>query len=163
MGSQFLVVFPRSLLSIIYDQAQLLASKIFMNRLQLLLVGFAILGLAGCGEPQASTPEAPTTQASSTAVSPSAGFTALQGVTDKTAAAVKSDKFDQAKTEFEKFETSWKTVEDGVKAKSSDTYNKIEEGLDTVKGEFKNKQPDKAKVTTALQSLSKTITSAAKL
>jgi hypothetical protein len=134
-----------------------------MNRFQLLLVGSAMLGLVGCGEPKASAPDAPTAQASNAAVSPAAGFTALQGVTVKTAAAVKSDKFDQAKTEFERFETSWKTVEDAVKAKSSDTYNKIEEGLDTVNGEFKNKQPDKAKVTTALQSLSKEITAAAKL
>ncbi len=134
-----------------------------MNRFQLLLVGSAMLGLVGCGEPQASAPDAPTAQASGAVASPAAGFTALQGVTVKTAAAVKSDKFDQAKTEFERFETSWKTVEDAVKAKSSDTYNKIEEGLDTVNGEFKNKQPDKAKVTTALQSLSKEITAAAKL
>jgi hypothetical protein len=134
-----------------------------MNRFQLLLVGSAMLGLVGCGEPQASAPDAPTAQASSAAVSPNAGFTTLQGVTDRTASAVKSDKLDQAKTEFETFETSWKTVEDAVKAKSSDTYNKIEEGLDTVNGEFKSKQPDKAKVTTALQSLSKEITAAAKL
>jgi hypothetical protein len=132
-----------------------------MNRFQLLLVGTAILGLAGCGEPKASTLEAPVAQASSTAEA--SGFTALQGVTDKTAAAVKSDKFDQAKTEFGQFETSWKTVEDGVKTKSSDTYKKIEEGLDTVNGELKNKQPDKAKVITALQSLSKEIMAAAKL
>jgi hypothetical protein len=132
-----------------------------MNRFQLLLVGTAILGLAGCGEPKASTPEAPVAQASGAAGA--SGFTALQGVTGKTAAAVKSDKFDQAKTEFEQFETSWKTVEDGVKTKSSDTYKQIEEGLDTVNGEFKNKQPDKTKVIAALQSLSKEITAAAKL
>jgi hypothetical protein len=135
-----------------------------MNRFKLLLVSTVILGLAGCGEPKASAPEAPAAQAASNAGAASAsGFQALQGVTDKTAAAVKSDKFDQAKTEFENFETSWKTVEDGVKTKSSDTYNKIEEGLDMVNGEFKNKQPDKAKVITALQSLSKEITAAAKL
>jgi hypothetical protein len=101
-----------------------------MNRFQLLLVGAVVLGLTACGEPQASAPEAPAAKASSPAESVASGFTVLQGVTEKTAAAVKSDKFDQAKTEFEKFEASWKTVEDGVKAKSSDTYNKIEEGLD---------------------------------
>jgi hypothetical protein len=139
----------------------LLVSKDFMNRFQLLLVGTAILGLAGCGDPEASTPEAPAAKAS--IATGASGFTVLQGVTDKTAAAVKSDNFDQAKTEFEQFEESWKTVEDGVKTKSSDAYKKIEEGLDTVNGEFKNKQPDKAKVATALQSLSKEITAAAKL
>jgi outer membrane murein-binding lipoprotein Lpp len=134
-----------------------------MNRFQLLLVGTAILGLAGCGEPKASAPEAPATQASSAAKTPASGFTALQGVTDKTAAAVKADKLAQAKTEFEKFEPSWKIVEDDVKAKSSDTYKKIEESLDTVNGEFKNKQPDKIKVEAALQSLRKEITAAARL
>jgi outer membrane murein-binding lipoprotein Lpp len=134
-----------------------------MNRFQLLLVGAVVLGLTACGDPQASAPEAPTAKASSPAESLASGFTALQGVTEKTAAAVKSDKFDQAKTEFEKFEASWKTVEDGVKAKSSDTYNKIEEGLDAVNGELKNKLPDKAKVTTALQTLSQEIAAAAKL
>lgn len=132
-----------------------------MNRFQLLLVGTAILGLAGCGEPKSSTPEAPVAQTSSAAGA--SGFTALQGVTDKTAAAVKSNKFDQAKAEFGQFEASWKTVEDGVKTKSSDAYKKIEAGLDTVNGEFKNKQPNKTKVIATLLSLSKEITAAAKL
>jgi hypothetical protein len=60
-----------------------------------------------------------------------------------------------------KFEASWKIVEDGVKAKSSDTYKAIEGSLDTVKGEFKNKLPDKTKVLAALQSLSQSLKIAA--
>jgi hypothetical protein len=138
--------------------------KDFMSQLKRLLVsGFALLGLAGCGSTQASAPEtsSPAVQAS-TAASPNAGFVALKSVTDQTATAVKAGKLDQAKTEFEKFEASWKIVEDGVKTKSSQTYDKVEEGLDTVNGELKNKQPDTAKMLTALQSLSESIATAAK-
>jgi hypothetical protein len=133
-----------------------------MKRFQaLLLSGLVVLGLASCGEPQASAPASSTALA--TSGKPAAGFTALQGVTDKTTIAVKAGKFDRAKTEFGKFEESWKTVEDGVKTKSSDTYKAIEAGLDTVSGELKNNQPDKAKMLSALQSLAQSIASASKL
>jgi hypothetical protein len=132
-----------------------------MNRVQLLLVGTAILGLVGCGEPNASAPESPVVQAANTTKKTVSGFSALQGVTEKTAVAVKASKFDQAKVEFENFEPSWKTVEDGVKAKSLDTYKKVEESLDTLNGEFKNKQPDRIKALKALESLSQSITVAA--
>ncbi len=133
-----------------------------MSRFQLLLVScFAVLGLASCGEPQASVPET-SSNAAQAAANPAAGFTSLKDVTEKTTTAIKSGKFDEAKATFGKFEDSWKTVEDGVKAKSSKTYNAVEEGLDTVNGELKNKQPDKAKLLAALQSLSQTIATAAK-
>jgi hypothetical protein len=135
-----------------------------MNKVQALLVGAAFLGLVGCSEPKTSTPEAstPANQASTAAANPAAGFKALKAVTAKTITDVKAQKYDQAKTEFEKFETSWKGVEDGVKKKSSETYSAIEDSLDTVKGELKNKQPDQAKVIAALQSLSKNVETAAK-
>jgi hypothetical protein len=137
-----------------------------MSRFKLLLVGgsLALLGLSSCGDPQTSVPETSSTAAVKTeaAANPAAGFTALQNVTEKTTAAVKAGKFDQAKADFEKFEDAWKTVEDGVKVKSSKTYDAIEEGLDSVNGELKNKQPDKAKMLTALQSLSQNIVTAAK-
>jgi len=136
-----------------------------MSRFQLLLVGsLALLGLSSCGDPQASAPETSSTAAVKTeaAANPAAGFTALQNVTEKTTAAVKAEKFDQAKADFEKFEDSWKTVEDGVKVKSSKTYDAIEAGLDSVNGELKNKQPDKAKMLAALQSLSQSIVTASK-
>jgi hypothetical protein len=135
-----------------------------MNRFQaLFLSSFVVLGLASCGEPQTSAPASPAASTSMTSGKPAAGFTALQGVTDSTTLAVKAEKFDQAKTEFGKFEDSWKTVEDGVRTKSSDTYKAIEAGLDTVNGELKNNQPDKAKMLSALQSLAQSIASAAKL
>jgi hypothetical protein len=153
--SQF---FPPSALSF---SSVLILKKIAMSQFQLLLVScFAVLGLASCGEPQASAPE--TSNAAQAAASPAAGFTALKNVTEKTTAAIQSGKLDDAKATFGKFEDSWKTVEDGVKAKSSRTYNAVEENLDTVNGELKNKQPDKAKLLAALQTLNQTIAMAAK-
>jgi hypothetical protein len=137
-----------------------------MSRFQLFLVGsFALLGLSSCGEPQASVPETSSTAAVKTGaiVNPAAGFVTLQSVTEKTTTAVNAGKFDQAKTEFEKFEDSWKTVEDGVKAKSSKTYAAVEDGLDTMNGELKNKQPDKVKMLAALKSLNQGIATASKL
>jgi hypothetical protein len=133
-----------------------------MNRFQLLLVGTTILGLAGCGEPKASAPEAPAAQAASASKKSASGFTTLQGVADKTAAAVKADKFDQAQSEFKKFEASWKTVEDGVKTKSSATYGKIEDSMDALNDEFKQKQPGKTKILATLESLSKDLKVAVK-
>jgi hypothetical protein len=138
--------------------------KDYMSRFQSLLVGSLLfLGLGSCGTPEASAPDNSPVAKTEVAANPAAGFAALQNVTQKTTTAVTSGKFDQAKTEFEKFEDSWKTVEDGVKAKSSKTYAAVEDGLDTMNGELKNKQPDKAKMLTALKSLDQSIATAAKL
>jgi outer membrane cobalamin receptor len=132
-----------------------------MRRFQLLLVScFAVLGLAGCGNPQASISE--TSNVAQAVTNPAAGFTSLKDVTEKTATAIKSGKLDDAKATFGKFEDSWKIVEDGVKAKSSKTYDAVEESLDMVNRELKNKQPEKTKLLDALQSLSQTIAIAAK-
>jgi hypothetical protein len=127
-----------------------------MRRFQLLLVScFAVLGLASCGEPQASISE--TSNVAQAVANPAAGFTSLKDVTEKTATAIKAGKFDDAKATFGKFEDSWKIVEDGVKEKSAKTYDAVEENLDTVNSELKNKQPEKTKLLAALQSLSQTI------
>jgi hypothetical protein len=135
-----------------------------MSRFQALMVSSLLLfGLGSCGTTEASAPEksAPAVKTETSANS-AAGFAALKSVTEKTTTAVTAGKFEQAKTEFGKFEDSWKTVEDGVKAKSSKTYDAVEEGLDAVNGELKNKQPDKAKMLTALKSLTQNIATAAK-
>jgi hypothetical protein len=135
-----------------------------MNRFHSLLVGSLVLvGLGSCGSPEASAPEksSPSVKTEA-AANPAAGFAALKSVTEKTTTAVTAGKFEQAKTEFDKFEDAWKTVEDGIKAKSSKTYAAVEDGLDTINGELKNKQPDKAKMLTALKSLDQSIATAAK-
>jgi iron uptake system EfeUOB component EfeO/EfeM len=148
-----------------YYQSSHYSRKNSMRPLSLFLVsGLALFGLASCNSTQASAPEATSSAVqTSTASNPSAGFVALKSVTDKTTTAVKAGKLDQAKTEFEQFEASWKTVEDDVKVKSPKTYNLVEEVLDTVYGELKNKQPNETKVLIALQSLSQSIATVAKL
>jgi hypothetical protein len=135
-----------------------------MSRFRSLLVSsLLLLGLGSCGTPEASVPDKSAAPVKTeTASNPAAGFAALQSVTEKTTTAVSAGKVDQAKTEFEKFEDSWKTVEDGVKAKSSKTYAAVEEGLDTMNGELKNKQPDKTKMLAALKFLTESIATASK-
>ncbi len=145
-----------------------------MNRLHVWLIGgVAALTLASCGKSPdstssgaapASAPAAPDKAMTTSTPQPvklkEAGFTALQGVISKTKTAAEAGNFDQAKAEFEKFEDSWKTVEDGVKAKSSETYGEIEDGMDTVNSGIKGK--NKEKVLSALQTLTKSIASAVK-
>jgi hypothetical protein len=65
-----------------------------------------------------------------------------------------------AKTEFAKFEDSWKTVEDGVKIKSKDTYTAIEDGVETTGKKIAAKDTEGTIV--ALQSLSKNVTTGSK-
>jgi hypothetical protein len=69
--------------------------QLFLFRL--FLFSTVVLGLASCGNPGASTPGAPVVQASATTETSVSGFKALQGVTDKTTAAVGADKFRQDK------------------------------------------------------------------
>lgn len=125
--------------------------------LKSLAIGITILSLTSCGKPEAATTPTPATEAAAPAKSDAAGFAALQGVVDKTTAAVVAKKLDVAKQEFDKFEASWKPVEDGVKAKSSAGYNAIEEGIDGVNKGIKDK--NEANITSSLQSLSKAIAS----
>lgn len=131
-----------------------------MNRIQSLLIGgVAVFMLASCStQKQANQP---TETSVPTAEKPTAdGFTTLQQVVNKTQTAVTAGNFEQAKTEFGKFEDSWKTVEDGVKGKSSKTYDAIEEGMDNVSKGIKDKS--KENTLTALKSLSTSLVSAAK-
>jgi hypothetical protein len=85
-----------------------------------------------------------------------AGFTTLQGVVSKTQTALDGGKFDQAKTEFDKFETTWKIIEDTVGKQSTDTYVAVEKDLKAVETAIEGK--DKAAAMTALTSLKNTLT-----
>jgi hypothetical protein len=128
------------------------------------LIGVALITLASCSSPKEASvapPSPPVEKAAPTAgQAEGSGFTALQNVISKTKTAVEAGKFDQAKTEFGKFEDSWKTVEDGVKAKASKTYDAIEEGMDSVNNGLKSKNKEAS--LTALQALSKNVASVAK-
>ncbi|MFM7450560.1 MAG: hypothetical protein ACKO24_18410 [Leptolyngbyaceae cyanobacterium] len=122
--------------------------------------------LAACNSP---TPPPPT-EALTTAPSPvgsatvpasrdsKAQFTGMQTVITDTQAALNGGDVAKAQATFAGFESYWEQVEDGVKAKSAETYKEIEDDMDTIAIGLKGTNPDKVKVVTALQSLSKKLT-----
>ncbi|AFZ00814.1 hypothetical protein [Calothrix sp. PCC 6303] len=136
-----------------------------MPRLNQLFVaaGISLLALTGCNgaeqSPTTSTTSAsPVSNAASTDGKSSYG--SLLAVVSKTKTAVDAGDFPTAKKEFDEFEESWSTVEDGIKAKSSKSYDLIEENADEVNDLLKEPKPVKAKLTTALQSLESNIKAA---
>ncbi len=129
-----------------------------MRSLQFLSAGISMLTLVSCSSPEVKPVEKSSTVTSKTTeVAKLSGFSGMQDVIGKTKAAIEAKNFDLAKTEFAKFETSWKTVEDGVKVKSKTTYTAIEDGTDTVNKKIAAKDAQGA--IAALQLLSKDITS----
>lgn len=141
-----------------------------MVRLNYVLIigAIALLTLVGCSSPNQSTTQtpagspAPNTGAAGV-TTPQLGYQSLLGVVANTRAAVEAGNYAQAKAEFNKFEGNWKQVEDGVKAKSADSYKVIEDSLDRVTGQLRGAQPNKQQVLTDLQSLEKNINGVAKL
>ncbi|MEG5059324.1 hypothetical protein QUB60_15480 [Microcoleus sp. A2-C5] len=137
----------------------------------LILSAVTLVALAGCGDKEASTPSTPpsavppattttttTTTGSEKPVS-TASYPELMSVVTNTKAAVDTGDFVKAKTEFDKFETSWKKVEDGIKAKEPKSYDTVEETTEKVTNELKKAKPSKDLVLVELQSLEKTIAS----
>ncbi len=131
----------------------------------LLIIGaIGILALTGCNNTETTTSSPAQTSASPVAtLASSAGYPGLIGVVSSTKTAVEAGDFTRAKTEFAKFEDNWKPVEDGIKAKSSNSYEAIETSLDTVNAEFKGAAPNKEKVLAALNSMETDINKASKL
>lgn len=112
--------------------------------------------LAGCTSSQ-TTAETPATSAATQA---STGDTSgLKQVVTNTKAAVEAGDFNKAKTEFEQFETAWKPIEDGIKAKSPTGYDEIESGMDKVGSALNS--ADKTQALASLQSLDQAIASVA--
>ncbi|BCL34688.1 DUF4363 domain-containing protein [Nostoc sp. MS1] len=132
----------------------------------LIIAGISLMVLGGCNQAEQPTAQtSPTANSASTSTSNSnakTDFSGLEGVVNNTQTAVKANNFTKAKDEFGKFEGYWSKVEDGVKAKSPDTYKKIEDSADEINGGLKASKPDKAKVLASLQSLNKDILSVAK-
>jgi len=142
----------------------------------LLLGALGVVAMAGCATPQASTPSTSSESSSvaassspeamaasspsssamaSTAASPDAmaqpKYAPLLSVVSNTKAAVDAKDFAKATQEFGKFEGVWHEVEDGVKAKSSSSYDGIEQDMDQINAALKGS--DAAKSLAALQSL----------
>lgn len=132
-----------------------------MRSLQFFLVGISVLTLVSCSSPEVKPIEQSSTVPSKTTeVAKLAGFSGMQDVIGKTKAAIETKNFDLAKTEFAKFEDSWKTVEDNVKVKSKATYAAIEDGMETISKKIAAK--DAQGTIVALQSLSKNVTTSSK-
>lgn len=127
------------------------------------LCALGIVSLAGCAKPEASvnpgSPEpsatvSPSSQASST----QSGYPQLLSVVANTKAAVEAKDFAKAQQEFDKFEAVWSQVEDGIKAKSADTYDAIEQDMDQLTSALKASESEQS--LKSLQSLNDHIQSA---
>jgi septal ring factor EnvC (AmiA/AmiB activator) len=110
---------------------------------------------------QASPNVTPTVTAKSasqnTETTPNEGVQGLLAVVSRTKAAADKGDFTTAKKEYDGFETIWQKIEDPIKAKYKGNYDAIEKNMDTVEGSLKDSQPSKEKLSTALQSLEKSV------
>jgi hypothetical protein len=89
-----------------------------------------------------------------------AGFKGLNDVVASTKTAVAAGDFTKAQAEFGKFEGFWATVEDGVKAKSPQTYDAMETAMGNVESSLK--ASDKTKAMDALKALGDAVLTAGK-
>jgi ribosomal protein S20 len=141
---------------------------IIMKIRQLLLASVSVFNIVGCANntisatpvesPSAVSVISPVAAKLSSSSSPGKpfGFADLKGVVRSTKNAIEDGKLDDAKTEFAKFEAAWQPVEDGVRSKSADNYQAVEEAAKSVESELANKQ-DKRALLTSLQKLNQII------
>ncbi|MBW4442724.1 MAG: DUF4363 family protein [Plectolyngbya sp. WJT66-NPBG17] len=124
-----------------------------------------LLVLTACGskdQPAAQSPSAAQSPLPVPAApaAPAAGISSLQTVISNTTTAVNAGDFPKAKGEFDKFEDSWETVEDGIKQKAPSTYEAIEANMDKVEDALKTS--NKAQSLAALQALGQQVVNATK-
>ncbi len=138
-----------------------------MKKISLLLLsGLTVLTLASCsGESKEAETKTPAPVAAEkmekpAAKSTTAGFAMMQAIVQKTKGAIEKGDFATAKTEFDKFAGSWKTVGDAVKTKAPKAYTAVETSVAAVNTSIKAK--DKAKTIEALKTLATSISTAAK-
>jgi hypothetical protein len=138
---------------------------------QALLIGsISLLALAGCSKPEPQASDAPASpdvvlsspaeSMASTSPETTDDFQGLMGVIANTKVAVEAGDYTKAQQEFDQFEGFWSKVEDGVKEKSSDTYNAIEDAMDQLSNEMSAAQPDQANALAALKSLEENVSAA---
>jgi ribosomal protein S20 len=130
----------------------------------------SILAITGCNTEKVATDAADSVVKNTTGVISAAqdkvtgavsGFTGLKTVVANTKTAVEAEDFAKAQTDIAQFEGFWATVEDGVKAKSSATYDVIETNVSGVEDAVNSS--DKAKAMGALNALDEAVSTAAKL
>lgn len=77
---------------------------------------------------------------------------------DQALDAIKANNVPSARTAYQDFDNGWGVIEDGVRARSRDSYRAIEEAMSDVKSVLlKEPTPDASKVITALNKLRDTI------
>ncbi|MDJ0618597.1 MAG: hypothetical protein QNJ63_17945 [Calothrix sp. MO_192.B10] len=129
----------------------------------LVLVPVSFFALVGCQQAEQATKQVETTANPAADVTSAVKKVAGEGVgslldaVTKTKAAVESGDFATAKKEFTAFEGAWKTAQAGVKTASGDKYDTIVKNVNEVKSLLKESQPNKEKVLSALQSLTKNL------
>ncbi len=130
----------------------------------LILVPVSFFALVGCNQAEQATKQVENAAKPAADVATSTvkkvtgeGVTGLLGAVAKTKAAVESGDFATAKKEFKSFEGIWKTAQAGVKTASGDKYETIVKTVDEIKGLMKESKPNKEKVLSALQSLTKNL------
>lgn len=125
------------------------------------IVSLAALG--GCSQPKQAAEPSQSMANSPTAESTTSGnnFRPLKDVIANTRSAVEADDFTKAQTEFANFEAAWSKVEDGVKMKSSTTYDAIEKDADAVNSGLKKSQPNQEALLQTLTALRKNVAAAA--
>ncbi|HEY9633914.1 MAG TPA: hypothetical protein V6D14_10935 [Coleofasciculaceae cyanobacterium] len=87
-------------------------------------------------------------------------LTQLNGYLPAAVKALQANDVDTAKGYAKSFSDNWqqKVIQNGVKSKSQDSYNKISAGVTQVNNLMKAPTPDKTKAVSALQSLSQAVT-----
>ena len=81
------------------------------------------------------------------------GVTGMKGGVEATITAVQAGDLTKAKEEFGKLQDSWSKIEENVKTQSGDSYQKIEDGMATVKSALSETEPNKDKLVTDLKGL----------
>lgn len=116
----------------------------------LLLCAVGLFSLVGCSQPPktstSSSPEpSPVTSAPTSSSTLTQGdYPQLSDVVSKTKTAVEANDFTKAKQEFDQFEAAWSQVEDGIKEKSTESYDAIEQDMDQVNTALKSAKSDQA-------------------
>ncbi|WP_088240782.1 DUF4363 domain-containing protein [Calothrix rhizosoleniae] len=130
----------------------------------LILVPVSFFALVGCSQAEKATKQvenaaSPAANLAKSAVKKVAGegVSGLVGAITKTQTAIKAGDFKTAQTEFKAFQNTWKTLGDGIKAKSAKTYDAIEKNAKEVNGVLNSSKPDQGKALKALESLGKAI------
>lgn len=107
-----------------------------------------LVALVGCSKTPtptaASSAESSPTSLTTSPAASTQGYPELLAVVSNTQSAVESNDFAKAQDEFDKFEGVWSQVEDGIKEKSSTSYDAIEQDMDQVNAALKASESSQA-------------------